>query len=158
MIYARHDAGLLPVHVPASFVVLKLLGFWFQPTPLGLWSGRNCGAGWHVACACCLLAGSPIASWSTKSVLELPGLFGHLIKHVSPCSSALLFTRGTCSAQSGASPGFTSGRLGTGQVMDGWDRPYAEALLAIRKMLKQQLPLGRQRVTFTMSPGVGMKS
>lgn len=90
MIYARHDAGLLPVHVPASFVVLKLLGFWFQPTPLGLWSGRNCGAG---CCGMCLLAGFPMASWSTKSVLELPGLFGHLMKHVSPCSSALLFTR-----------------------------------------------------------------
>lgn len=39
VLYARQD--LLPVHIPALFVVLKLLGCWFQPTSLGPVGCRN---------------------------------------------------------------------------------------------------------------------
>lgn len=45
VIFARQAAGLMPVHVPALFVVLKLLGFWFQPTPLRSVGRQKCSYG-----------------------------------------------------------------------------------------------------------------
>lgn len=45
VIYARQAAGLMPVHVPALFVVLKLLGFWFQPSPLRSVGRQKCSYG-----------------------------------------------------------------------------------------------------------------
>lgn len=77
VLYARQDADFLPVHIPVLFVVLKLLGFWFQPTSVGC---RN-----HSA-RCC---GSHVASQGMESGLDLLGLFRHLIKHIPSHSSCV---------------------------------------------------------------------
>lgn len=70
-------------HIPAWFGLLKLLGFWFQPTSLGSVGCRNHGTrGWE----------AHMASQCMESGL---GLFRRLIKH---SFTLILCHKGKCSA------------------------------------------------------------
>lgn len=89
MLVSCQPMFLLCLRTSSSFA------FGFSPLLQGPWGGRNHGARRRDTC---LVVGFPMASWGTKSGLDLPGLFGHLIKHISPRSPALHFTGGTCSA------------------------------------------------------------
>lgn len=121
MLYERQDADFLPVHIPALFVILKLLGFWSHPTSLGSVGCRNHGA------RCCE---SHTDSQSMESGLDLLGLFRHLIKHIPSHSPCVSQGEVQCLEQC---QGWAHPRTGTGE---GEDWMCTEAPLHIGEVLK----------------------